>query len=44
MNNSVSFKERDNRSDLVNELIQVKKRNIELEIENEILKQAVLIM
>ena len=39
-----SFKEKDNRSDLENELIELRKRNKQLEMENDILKQAVLIL
>ncbi len=41
---SGSFKEKDNRSDEENELIELRKRNKQLEIENDILKQAALIM
>ena len=40
--NSGSFKEKENRSELEN--IQLKKRNKELEMKNDILKQAVLIL
>ena len=43
-NNSGSFKAKDNRSDEENELIALKKRNKQLEMENNILKQAALIM
>ena len=43
-NNSGSFKAKDNRSDLENELIQLRKKNKELLMENDILKQAALIM
>ena len=43
-NNSASFKEKDNRTDLELEIIQLKKRNKELEMENDILKQAALIL
>lgn len=39
-----SFKEKDNRSDLENELIELRKRNKQLEMENDILKQAALIL
>ena len=39
-----SFKEKDNRSDLENELIELRKRNKRLEMENDILKQAALIL
>ena len=39
-----SFKEKDNRSDLEKELIQLRKRNKQLEMENDILKQAALIL
>ena len=38
-----SFKEKDNRSDLENELIMLRKKNKQLEMENDILKQAALI-
>ena len=37
-----SFKETENRSDLENELIELRKRNKQLEMENDILKQAAL--
>ena len=40
--NSGSFKEKENRSELEN--IQLKKRNKELEMENDIIKQAALIL
>ena len=40
--NSRSFKEKENRSELEN--IQLKKRNKELEMENDIIKQAALIL
>ena len=43
-NNSGSFKEKDNRTDEENELIQLRKRNQQLEMENDILKQAALIL
>ena len=43
-NNSTSFKEKDNKTDLELEIIQLKKRNKELEMENDILKQAALIL
>ena len=39
-----SFKEKDNRSDFENELIELRKRNKQLEMENDILKQAALIL
>lgn len=39
-----SFKEKDNRSDVENELIELRKRNKQLEMENDILKQAALIL
>ena len=39
-----SFKEKDSRSELENELIQLPKRNKQLEMENDILKQAALIL
>lgn len=39
-----SFKEKDNRSDVENELIKLRKRNKQLEMENDILKQAALIL
>ena len=39
-----SFKEKDNRSDLENELIMLRKKNKQLEMENDILKQAALIL
>ena len=37
-----SFKEKDNRSDVEKELIELRKRNKQLEMENDILKQAAL--
>ena len=40
---SGSFKEKDNRSSLEQELIDLRKRNKQLEMENDILKQAALI-
>ena len=40
----VSLKEKDNRFDLENELIELCKRNKQLEMENDILKQAALIL
>jgi transposase len=43
-NNSGSFKVADNRSDNEKELIDLRKRNKQLEMENDILKQAALIM
>lgn len=39
-----SFKEKDNRSDVENELIELRKRNKQLEMENDILKQVALIL
>jgi len=42
--NSGSFKEKDNRTDEENELIKLRKRNQQLEMENDILKQAALIL
>ena len=39
-----SFKEKDNRSDVEQELLELRKRNKQLEMENDILKQAALIM
>ena len=39
-----SFKEKDNRSDLEKELIELRKKNKQLEMENDILKQAALIL
>ncbi len=39
-----SFSEKDNRTDEENELIELRKRNKQLEMENDILKQAALIM
>lgn len=41
---SGSFKTKDNRSDIENELIELRKRNKQLEMENDILKQAALII
>ncbi len=38
-----SFKEKDNRSAMEQELIELRKRNKQLEMENDILKQAALI-
>ena len=43
-NNSGSFKAIDNRTEEENELIKLKKRNKQLEMEVDILKQAALIM
>lgn len=43
-NNSGSFKAKDNRTDAENELIELRKRNKQLEMEVDILKQAALIM
>lgn len=42
--NSGSFHEKDNRSPQQQELIELRKRNKQLEMENDILKQAALIM
>lgn len=42
--NSGSFHEKDNRSPRQQELIELRKRNKQLEMENDILKQAALIM
>ncbi len=42
--NSGSFKEKDNRSPEENELIKLRKEVQQLQMENDILKQAVLIM
>ncbi len=42
--NTGSFKEKDNRSAQEQELIDLRKRNKQLEMENDILKQAALIM
>jgi transposase len=42
--NSGSFKEKDNRSPEENELIKLRKENQQLKMENDILKQAALIM
>ena len=41
---SGSYKEKDNRTPEENELIKLRKRNLQLEMENDILKQAALIM
>ena len=41
---SGSFKEKDNRSDAENELIRLRKENQQLKMENDILKQAALII
>jgi len=43
-NNSKSFKAKDNLTDVEKELIELRKRNKQLEMENDILKQAALIM
>lgn len=43
-NNSGSFKAKDNRTDKENELLQLQKQNKQLLMENDILKQAALIM
>lgn len=42
--NSGSFKAKDNRTDEENELLKLKKQNKQLLMENDILKQAALIM
>lgn len=42
--NSGSFKEKDNLSDEQKELVELRKRNKQLEMENDILKQAALIL
>ena len=41
---SKSFKVKDNRSDVENDLIKLRKENKELKMENDILKQAALIL
>ena len=43
-NTTGSFKESDNRTDAEIELIELRKRNKQLEMENDILKQAALIL
>jgi len=43
-NNTKSFKAKDNRNDEENELIKLRKENQRLKMENDILKQAALIM
>ena len=43
-NETRSFKEQDNRSDEENQLIELEKENKKLRMENDILKQAALIM
>ena len=43
-NNSGSFSTKDNRTDKENEIIKLKKENKQLKMENDILKQAALIM
>lgn len=43
-NNSGSFKAKDNRTDQEKELIKLRKENQHLKMENDILKQAALIM
>jgi len=43
INKTGSSKEIDNRSDLENELLKLRKQNRQLQIENDILKQAALI-
>ena len=40
----LSYKEEDNRSNLEKELIELRKRNKQLEMKNDILKQAALIL
>lgn len=42
--NTGSFKEKDNRTDVEQELLELRKRNKQLEMENDILKQAALIL
>ena len=43
-NNTKSFKAKDNRTDEENRLIELEKENRQLKMENDILKQAALIM
>jgi transposase len=43
-NSSGSFKAKDNRSEEENELLRLRKENKQLQMENDILKQAALIM
>ena len=43
-NNSGSFEAKNNRTDKENELIELRKENKQLKMENDILKQAALIM
>ena len=43
-NNTGSFKAKDNRTDEENELIKLRKENQQLKMENDILKQAALII
>jgi transposase len=43
-NNTKSFKAKDNRTDEENELIKLQKENRQLRMENDILKQAALIL
>ena len=43
-NNTGSFKEKDNRTSEEQELIEVRKQNQQLKMENDILKQAALIL
>ena len=43
-NNTGSFKEKDNLTEEQKELIELRKKNKQLEMENDILKQAALIM
>lgn len=43
-NNTGSFKEKDNRTEAENRLIELEKEVIQLRMENDILKQAALIM
>lgn len=42
--NTGSYKEKDNRSDAENELLKLRKENQQLKMENDILKQAALIL
>ena len=43
-NNTESFKAEDNKTDQEKELIELRKRNKQLEMENDILKQAALLL
>ena len=43
-NNTQSFKAKDNITEEENELIELRKRNKQLEMENDILKQAALLL